>query len=208
MLRVLLVDRQVLRPAVLLAGGGEDDAHLGVVVAAGLQHRELAGGVDRQIGEGVAHRVDVTDLSGEVKEVALPANEVLEADRVAHVGDVDAHPIPDAVDVEEVAARAGEQRIDQRHPRAECDEAAGQGAADEAQAPRHQHRRVGEGGGDIGGRRRGRGGAHRSPPARGAGAATEVWPTGSRLTRSCHQKERMLVTVRQMRGRLKNCDLP
>ncbi len=32
-LRVLLVDRQIARPAVLLAGGGEDDAHRGVVAA-------------------------------------------------------------------------------------------------------------------------------------------------------------------------------
>ena len=86
---VRLVDGQVLRPAVDLARAGEDDLHRRVVMAAGLEDRELAAAVDLEIRVRIAHGVDVARLAGEVEEIVLIADEVVQAVLVAHVGDVD-----------------------------------------------------------------------------------------------------------------------
>ena len=58
---------------------------------------------------------------------------------LADVGDVDAHAIGDAVDVEQVAAVVGDQRVDEQHVGAELDELAREVAADEAEAAGDHH---------------------------------------------------------------------
>src|SRR6185503_4089047 len=58
------------------------------------------------------------------------------------VGDVDADAVLDAVDVEEVAAVLGNQRIDDEHARAERDELVREVAADEAKPSGDQHRPI------------------------------------------------------------------
>ena len=59
---------------------------------------------------------------------------------LADVGDVDAHAVGDAVDVEQVAAVVGDQRVDEQHVGAELDELAREVAADEAEAAGDHHR--------------------------------------------------------------------
>ena len=58
------------------------------------------------------------------------------------VGDVDADAILDAVDVEEIAAVVGNQRVDDQDARAERDELAREVAADEAEPAGDQHRAI------------------------------------------------------------------
>ena len=100
------------------------------------------------------------------------AHQVVHRALLADVGDVDAQAIVDAVDVEQIAAVVGDQRVDQQHVGAEIDQLTRQVAADEAEAAGDHHppaavelavshghgARVG-GGHRRGGRRRARGDA-------------------------------------------------
>ena len=70
-LPVLLVHWHALGPAVDLAGAGEDDLDLGVVLAARLEEDELGAAVDLQVRVGVTHRVEVSRLPCEVEEEVL-----------------------------------------------------------------------------------------------------------------------------------------
>ena len=74
---VRLVDRQRVGPAVDLPRAGEDDLHRRVVVAARLEHRQLAAAVDLEVGVRIAHAVDVADLAGEVEDHVAIAHQVV-----------------------------------------------------------------------------------------------------------------------------------
>ena len=126
--------------AVHLPRAGEHDLHRRVVVAARLEHRQLAAAVDLEIGVRVAHAVDVAHLPGEVEDDVAVAHEIVHRRLLADVGDVDAHAIGDAVDVEQVAAVVGDERIDEQHVGAERDQPAREIAADEAEAAGDHHR--------------------------------------------------------------------
>ena len=88
--QVLLVDRQVVGPAVDLTRAGEDDSNVAVVLPAGLEDRQLRAAVDLQIRVRIPHRVDVADLAGQIEDHVLIANQRLHRRLHAHVGDVEA----------------------------------------------------------------------------------------------------------------------
>src|SRR6185295_15340971 len=101
---------------------------------AGLEHRQLAAAVDLEIRIRIAHAVDVADLAGEAEDdVAIP-DQIVHRRLLADVGDVHPHAIGDAVDVEQVAAVVGDERVDEQDVGAEVDETARQVAGDEAEA--------------------------------------------------------------------------
>ena len=52
-------------------------------------------------------------LAGQVEEIVLPLHQVVHAVGVAHVGDVDPHPVLDAGDVEQIAAIFRDQAVHQ-----------------------------------------------------------------------------------------------
>jgi hypothetical protein len=136
---MLLVDREVLRAPVDLPRAGEDDAELGVVVAARLQDRELAARVDLEVVVGVGHRVQVARLAGEVEEDVLALHEVAKRVDVPHVRDVHRHAVLEPRDVGEVAAVLGDQGVHEQDPCAGLDELPRQRRPDEAEASRDQH---------------------------------------------------------------------
>ena len=125
--QVRLVDRQAVGPAVDLARAGVDDADPRVVLAAGLEHRELRAAVDVEVGIRIAHAVDVADLPGEVEDDLAVLDQRVHRRLIAHVGDVDAHAVLDAVEVEAVAAVVGIERVDDQHVGAGVDELARRG---------------------------------------------------------------------------------
>ncbi len=134
-----LGDRQRLGAAIDLPGAGVDHLGAGVVVAAGLEQRQLGPAVHLEVGVRVAHAVDVTDLAGEVEDHVLAAHQIVHGAGLAHVGDVEPHAILHRLDVEQVAARIRDERVDEQHLRAEVGEADGQVAADEAEPAGDHH---------------------------------------------------------------------
>ena len=134
-----LIDRKRVGAPVHLARTGEDDLHLRVVVAARLENGELAAAVDLEIGVGVPHAVDVAHLAREAEDDVAIADEMVHRRLLADVGHVDAHPIGDAVDVEQVAAGVRDERVHEQHVGAELDQAAREVAADEPEAAGDHH---------------------------------------------------------------------
>ena len=113
--QVLLVQGQVVGLAVLLARAREHYLHRGVVVPARFEQGKLAAAVYLQVGERVGHRVEVADLPSEVEDIVLVLHQEVHGGLGAYVGDVDAHAVLNARDVEGVAAVLGDKRIDQQH---------------------------------------------------------------------------------------------
>ena len=109
------------------------------MVAARLEHGQLAAAVDLEIRVRIAHAVDVAHLSREAEDDVAIAHEVIHRRLLADVGDVDRHRVGDAVDVEQVPAVIGDQRVDEQHVGAEIDETPRQIAADEAEAAGDHH---------------------------------------------------------------------
>ena len=64
-----LVHGQPVGPAINLPRAGVDDADARIVLAAGLEHRQLRAAVDVEIRVRIAHAVDVADLPGKVCSV-------------------------------------------------------------------------------------------------------------------------------------------
>ena len=98
----------------------------GLYLPAGLQDGELRPAVDLQVGVRILHRVHVAGLPGQVEEIVLALHQVVHAVRVAHIGDVDPHPVLDAGDVEQVAAVFRDQAVHQGDLRPELDQPPGQ----------------------------------------------------------------------------------
>ena len=132
--QVLLGDRQRIGPAVHLARAGKHHLHLRIVIAARFEHGELAPAIDFQIGVRIAKTVDMTDLARKVEDHVATADQMIHGRLLADVGDVHAHAIGDAVDVEQVAAVVGDQRVHEQYVGAEIDEMPRQIAADEPEA--------------------------------------------------------------------------
>ena len=82
----------------------------------------------------IPHAVDVADLAGQIEDDRAIAHEEIHRGLLTDVGDVDADAIGDAVDVEQIAAVVGDQRVDEEHIRAKLDELAGEVTADETEA--------------------------------------------------------------------------
>ena len=104
-----------------------------------LEDRELAAAVDLEIGVGVAHAVDVTDLPREIEDDLLVAHQILHRAGVAHVGDVHSHGVAYRCNIEQVAPVVGNQRVDEQDVGAQRDEARRQVAADETETSGDQH---------------------------------------------------------------------
>ena len=110
------------------------------MVPARLEHGQLAAAVDLEIRVRIAHAVDVAHLTREVEDdVAIP-HEIVHRALLPDVGDVDAHAVGDAVDVEEVAAVVGDERVDEQDVGAQIDETPREIAADETEAAGDHHR--------------------------------------------------------------------
>ncbi len=90
-------------------------------MAAGFEQRELAAAVDLQVGERVAHRVDVADLAGQVEDHGLVVDQSLHRKDVADIDRADgqARVVLDWLDVEPVAAGIRDERVDDQHLRAQ-----------------------------------------------------------------------------------------
>ena len=99
---MLLGDGQRVGAPVDLARAGKHDLHLRVVVAAGLEDRQLAAAVDLEIGGRIPHAVEVADLAGEAEDDGAILHEIVHRRLLPDVRDVDPHPIRDAVDVGQV----------------------------------------------------------------------------------------------------------
>jgi hypothetical protein len=67
------------------------------------------------------------------KEIAT-LHEIVHRVLVAHIGDVDAHLVLDAGDVEQVAAVLGNERIHQRHARTQFNQSPREIRADKAES--------------------------------------------------------------------------
>ena len=127
-------DGQRFGPAVHLARAGEHELRFRVVVATRLENRQLTATVDLEIRVRVAHAVDVAHLSREVEDHVAVTDQIVHGRLLPHVRDVDAQAIGDAVDVEQIAAVIGNQRIDEQHVGAGLDQLAREVAPDEAEA--------------------------------------------------------------------------
>lgn len=134
---MILGHGQVQGPAVDLAGPGVHDLGLDPLPE-GLEDPQLRTAVDLEIGEGIGHGVDVTHLAREIEDHVLALDQVFHG-MAAHVGDVDAHLVLVAIEVEQVPAIIGKEQIDRGHPHAQVGEPAAEIGPDETQAPRDQH---------------------------------------------------------------------
>ena len=135
----LLGDRQVIGPPVDLSRARIHDARGGIVRSAGFQQRHVRDRVHTEIQQRVAHAVNVADLPGEVEDDLLVLHQEVHRALVADVGDVHPYVTIDAVDVVQVAAVVGDERIDQQHVGAQDDELPGEVASDEAQTTGDHH---------------------------------------------------------------------
>ena len=128
---MVLGDRELARPPVLLARGGEDHLRVGVVGAERLEQRELRLPVDLEVRLRIGHRVDVGDLAGEVEDQVLVLDQAADRPGVADVRVLDVDPVGDLADVERVAPVLRDQRVDDRHLGAAVDERRRQVRSDE-----------------------------------------------------------------------------
>ena len=136
---VMFGDRQRVGPAVDLACPGKHHFHCGIVVAARFKDRQLTATVDLEIRIRISHAVDVADLPGEIENDVAILHQVVHRRLLPDVRDVHANAIGDAVDVEQIAAVVGNQRVDEQDVGAERDELVGEIAADEAEAAGDHH---------------------------------------------------------------------
>ena len=197
---VIFADRQRIGLAVDLPGAGEHHLDARVEPAARLEDRQLASAVDLQIRVRIRHAVDVAHLAREVEDDLAVPHEMIHRAFLADVRDVDAHPVGDAGDVEEIGARIRDERVHQEDIGAQLDEPHGDVAADEAEAA----------------------GDHHPAPAvilevrlrhsaRGLCSTVSVLSSAARcvrLTTSANQSFSTSTPVRYTRGKLKNCDRP
>ena len=143
--RMLFVHRQVARRAVDLPGAREHDARRRVVMTQRLEDRQLGPTVDLEVGVGIGHRVEVARLTCEVEHDVLAFHEPPQAVLVAHVRDVDVHPVFEAGDVRPVTSVLRHERVDEHDVRARVDEHARERRADEPEPAGDEHAPAGEG---------------------------------------------------------------
>ena len=129
-----LVNRQVLRPAVDLAGAGMNDGHLRSDGATQFKELQLRGAVDREIMVGRIHRVEVAGLRREIEQEVLPGQKMPHRFAIADIGDVDPHPVANVGNVRGIPAGLRHHAVNEQHLGAEPGESPGQGRADQAKA--------------------------------------------------------------------------
>src|SRR5205085_9733956 len=109
--RMSFGDGKVIGPSINLARAGKNNFDFGVVGAAGFENRKLRLAIDLQIRHGIAHRIEMTGLPGEVKEIVLALDQVAQTMGVADVGDIDLKPILEPFDVVKIAAVIRDQAV-------------------------------------------------------------------------------------------------
>src|SRR5690606_13440003 len=87
----------------------------------------------------IPHAVDVAHLPGEVEDDLDLGHQVIHRAPLAEVGDADADAILYTVEVERVAAVAGDHGVHDQHVGTQIDETAREVAADEAQSAGDHH---------------------------------------------------------------------
>ena len=131
--RVLLVHREVARPAVHLAGGGVHHGRRRISTPQQFEEDEMAAGVQIEVGHGIVHRGQMADLAGQVEHVPGADDRIADAIHVIDPGD-DHLDVVEPGDVAHVAAVRGHQRVDHRHVGSGAVQRVHQVRADEAQA--------------------------------------------------------------------------
>ncbi len=137
--RMFFIHRQIIWLAILLARPGKDDFHLGIVMPASFQNRQLGATVDLQIRIRVFHAVNVAHLSGEIEDIVHILNQIIHAVLVADVSDIHLDFVFDRFDVEKIAAVLRNEGIDYQHMCAVFYQAMGQVAANKSQAAGDQN---------------------------------------------------------------------
>ncbi len=136
---MFFIYRQIAGCAIDLAGAGEHDPGLGRHFPAGLQQVQLGFGIDRQVGEGIGHRVEMAGLADQIEDDVAITNEVGQNVPVPEVGQVDRNPVGNPIQIEPVAAVLGYQAVDNQDVGAQRDQAARQVRADETESAGDQH---------------------------------------------------------------------
>ena len=77
--------RHRVGPAIGLSRSGVNDTRIAILVLARLEDRQRRDRVHLQIFERLLHRLDVTDVSGEIEYVCFPANEPADEVEVAAI---------------------------------------------------------------------------------------------------------------------------
>src|SRR6185503_2814172 len=131
--RMLLIHRQIFRPAINLAGTRKDNLHTAIVLAAGFKNRQLRASVDVQVRLGIQHRIEMTGLASQIENIILVLDKILDGVRIAYVGDIDADPIPDVVDVKKISSILRNQAVNDRHVGAHVQQPTGEVGPDETQ---------------------------------------------------------------------------
>src|SRR5438132_1691297 len=85
------------------AAARRNELHGRIGIATRREDRQLTAAVDFEVRVRIAHAVDVAHLAGEVEDHRAVADQVVHRRLLAHVGDVHAQSIGEAVDVEQVA---------------------------------------------------------------------------------------------------------
>src|SRR5205814_1343114 len=120
-------------------GAGKDYLERGIAGPTGLQHRELGPAIDFKVGPGINHRIKMTRLPSQIKEIVFPLDEILHAVGVTHVGDVDLRPVLQTLNIEKVAAVIGDQAINESQVSPQASESPRQVGANKAQSSRDQN---------------------------------------------------------------------
>src|SRR5438132_3448611 len=86
----------------------------------------------------------MTGLPREIEKKLPFSDERGHRGRIANIGKIDSYAVANVMNIEGIAAVFRNEAVDQRHFRAELDQAARQGRADKAEAARNQNVRAGE----------------------------------------------------------------
>src|SRR6185369_10710819 len=102
-------------PAVRLTRSGVNNPSPTVFKPACFEYCERSNRVHLQVFERLLHRLDVTDVAGQVKDIRLAANKLAHEFHVAAVAFNNFYVFVDRFDVEKISAASGMQRIEDRN---------------------------------------------------------------------------------------------
>src|SRR5262249_41301316 len=125
--------RQILGAAVNLSSAGKNNFHIRVVQPTCLQDMQLRNGIDIQVGQRIAHRIQVACLTGKIKKKVALFDQRGHGLCIADVSKLNAHLVAEIMDVEAVATVFRNQTINQRYVCPEGDKLPGQRRANESE---------------------------------------------------------------------------
>src|SRR2546427_4821188 len=139
---MLFIHGQVGGPTIKLAGTGEHDLNGTVVFTTRFQDGKLSSRVDVQISKGIMHRVQVTGLPSQVKQVILTLNQIPHGVLVANISDIKPEFTFAAVHIKQVTAIFRDEVIDQNYFRSLFYQSTSQVRANKAHAASDEHLRT------------------------------------------------------------------